>query len=159
MKHQIGYDAKCQTCKGTGVYVGMAERDGSAIVCNRCNGAGWAHVVIEYEDPPEQRIVKEGVRRVYKVNPGIYIGEGEGFNLEDFGGMAYTDWLNGEPFPPKSEMRKYTCPNWWWQLEGKGDRPDWCPVGQLGRSFTECKCYGDKATCWDMWDLKGDKDE
>lgn len=29
---------ECQACKGTGLYKGMAERDGAAVVCSHCHG-------------------------------------------------------------------------------------------------------------------------
>ena len=31
---------ECQACGGTGLYKGMAERDGAAVVCSCCNGTG-----------------------------------------------------------------------------------------------------------------------
>jgi len=33
-------ECECSACKGTGLYVGMAEREGAAVVCSRCKGTG-----------------------------------------------------------------------------------------------------------------------
>ena len=49
-KHVIEFDEKCKSCKGTGLYVGLAERDGAAVVCHTCKGTGKHHVRIEYDD-------------------------------------------------------------------------------------------------------------
>ena len=39
-EHVIEFDCECESCKGTGLYVGMAEREGSAVVCHTCKGTG-----------------------------------------------------------------------------------------------------------------------
>ena len=31
----------CNSCKGTGVYSGMAEKEGCAVMCWTCNGGGY----------------------------------------------------------------------------------------------------------------------
>ncbi|GAH55007.1 unnamed protein product, partial [marine sediment metagenome] len=46
MEHTIEYDCECNDCKGTGLYTGMAEGDGFAVVCHACNGTGKRHEVI-----------------------------------------------------------------------------------------------------------------
>jgi len=156
-KHVIEYDAKCKACNGSDLYVGMAERDGAAVVCQRCDGTGEVHHVIKYEDF-EGKSKRRGVKRVYEVNPGIGIGTGETkkhgkFTLEDFGGMSYKDWLDGKPFPPKSEMRKFTCPAWWYQSADYDKKPNWC-TGRLGCVFSECEEFENKEKCWERFDGK-----
>ena len=56
----IEFDEKCKSCKGTGIYVGMAERDGAGIVCHTCKGTGCHHVKFEYEDF-EGKIVRKDI--------------------------------------------------------------------------------------------------
>jgi hypothetical protein len=148
--HVIEFDQTCPCCTGTGLFVGMAERDGAAVVCHDCNGTGCQHTKIGY-DTFEGRRDRPGVRRVWAVNPGICIGTNLGqYHLDDFGGMLYRDWAAGQPFPPGSEMRKFTCPAWWYQSADYTRKPDW-PECKLGR-FSDCSSYRDKAGCWQRWD-------
>ena len=50
MEKIIEFDEKCKSCKGTGVYQGLAEKNGSGVVCYKCKGTGCHHVTFEYED-------------------------------------------------------------------------------------------------------------
>jgi hypothetical protein len=141
----IEFDERCKSCKGTGIYVGMAEYDGYGVVCHKCNGTGKAHFKYEYEDF-EKREINPNIKKVLQVNPGIGVG-----GIFDFGGMSYNDWYEGKPFPPKSEMRNYVCPNWWLQsTEGKHTDWDWCI--RLGESFSQCEHFCNKKTCWERYD-------
>lgn len=159
MKHVIEYDCKCQSCGGTGLYVGLAERDGAAVVCYRCSGTGKQHMRYEYEDF-EGRVPKQGVDRVLQVNPGIVVGRcADGPTTADFGGMSYADWSAGKPFPPKSEMRRFTCPKWWYQSADYKRGPDWDECNEsLGRSFSHCPHFANKAGCWARFDREPQKD-
>lgn len=148
----IEFDEKCKSCKGTGLYMGMAERNGAAVVCHTCKGTGCHHVKFEYEDfvkrEPEPKAV-----RVYNVNPGIMIGTGNGHKLEDFGGMPVTEWEDGKPFTPGTENRKFTCPAWWYQSADYKKKPDWKECwSALGSPFSSCKHFSTKEKCWARWD-------
>ena len=149
MKHVIGFDEKCKSCKGTGLYVGMGERDCTAVVCHTCKGSGKHHFKYEYEDF-DTRIKRDKVEKVYEVNAGIGIGKGNNYSLEDFGGMPYKDWLEGKPFPPKSEMRRFVCPAWWYQSTDYDKKPNWKECGY--GSFSECPSFHAKDKCWERWD-------
>ena len=151
MHHKLDWTQECKSCKGTGLYVGMAEKDGAAVVCHGCKGTGESKHTIEYDDFTGLKI-KETVIRVYETNAGIGIGAGDGFTLKEFGGMCYEDWLKGHKFPPKSEMRKYTCPAWWYQSVDYDKKPDWCEC--FGSFFKDCRLFKDKDKCWDKWDEK-----
>jgi hypothetical protein len=146
---KVEFDEQCQSCKGTGLYVGMAERDGAAVVCHTCKGTGCHHFVHEYE-PFTIRHRRGAVKRVLEANPGIGIGEGQGYKLTDFGGMEYEDWLTGKPFPGGSEMRRFVCPAWFYQSANSKLKPDWkqCGYGM----FNACVHFGDKAQCWARFD-------
>ena len=157
-KHKIEFDAKCESCNGSGLYVGMAEKDGAAIVCVSCKGTGKVHEVITYEDF-EKKKKRRGVKRVFKCNCGIGIGAGKTdkhgqISLEDFGGMPYKDWFAGKKFPPKSEMRKFSCPVWYYQSADYDKKPHWKECG-FG-SFRDCKYFSTKEKCWDRFDLEGE---
>ena len=156
MKHKIEFDEKCPSCDGTGLYVGICERDGAAVICFECKGTGKHRVVFEYEDF-KKRELRAGVKRVYQASAGVMIGkgsvEGKQYRLEDFGGMSYKDWLEGKPFPPASETRKFTCPAWWYQTIDYKRKPKWSNCKTMG-FFGDCSRFRDKASCWKRWDLE-----
>lgn len=143
--HVIEYDQECKSCKGTGLYVGFAERDGFAVVCHACNGTGCQHVKVEYDDF-ESRKDREGIKTVIQANPGI----GVGGNL-NFGGLPYTEWKAGATFNPGSEMREYTCPAWWYQSADYSKKPDWPECWGAG-IFSGCKHFCNKSKCWERFD-------
>lgn len=37
---KIEMTIECPHCGGAGIYAGMAEGDGTAVVCNQCQGTG-----------------------------------------------------------------------------------------------------------------------
>jgi hypothetical protein len=150
MKKLIEFDEKCRACDGTGLYIGMGESDGAAIVCSICKGTGCRRFRHEYEEFTG-RLERPGVTRVYEVNPGIRIGEGKGFRLEDFGGLPLKDWEAGLPFGPGTENRRFTCPCWWYQTADYNLKPAWRECGTLG-SFSQCPYFGRKSECWERWD-------
>lgn len=139
--------------------MGFAEHDGAAVVCHNCKGTGKVHVVHTYEDF-EGRKSRKGIKRVYRVNPGIGVGAGHGHTLEEFGGMPYDDWAANKKFPKGSEMRKYTCPCWYYQSADYDKAPAWrdgevqC---QIRGSFSGCKHFPEKEKCWARWDKEQEK--
>jgi hypothetical protein len=152
--HVIEFDYKCQACKGTGLYKGLAEGEGFGVVCYRCNGTGRAHFKFEYDDFIK-RIKRNDVKQVLEVNPGIVAGFGENkqFTLDSFGGIRYEDWFKGKPFPPKSEMRQFTCPAWWYQSANYNLKPEWCDEYGFGfGSFSSCARFSQKELCWARFD-------
>lgn len=153
-KVRVKYSCECESCGGTGLYVGFAEHDGSAVVCRTCGGTGEDKVDYTYT-PFKQRKDKRGIKRVYQVNAGIGIGvgevNGETFTLEDFGGMPFKEWALGLPFPKGSEMRRFTCPAWWYQTANYEKKPDWKSCNICG-SFSNCSSFKSKDECWKRWD-------
>ena len=155
MKKIVEHDEVCESCGGTGLYVGMAERDGAAVVCDTCKGSGCFHFAHEYT-PFEHRKDRRGVRRVFQTNPGICIGEGNGHTLEEFGGMPTKEWEQGLPFKRGMENRKYTCPCWWYQSANYKLKPDWKECQVFG-SFSSCKHFSSKEKCWARFDREHPK--
>jgi hypothetical protein len=155
MDHHIEIKRECPRCQGTGVFQGMAERDGFAVICHACDGNGWNMFSLDYNDPPEERKKRYDIHTVVEHNPGICLGG----DLH-FGGMPYIDWLIGDPFPPKSEDRKHTCPRWWYQ--GTDQKRIWGPTWEkcnqtLGTTFSKCKFFRSKAMCWEQWDKEDEQ--
>ena len=157
---KIELDEVCKSCNGTGLYVGMAEHDGAAVVCHTCKGTGCHHFVYEYENFKTRLPPSSTILQVYQCNPGIVIGRGPGFTLADFGGMTFAQWAAGMQFGPGTENRKYTCPAWWYQTADCKKRPKWeeCEAS-LGWSFSKCPYFVNKDECWERWDNEkvGDK--
>jgi hypothetical protein len=155
MAHRkLEIESECSPCKGSGLYVGMAERDGAAIVCGRCKGTGKYIIRLEYDDYLGRKAPDSLPERVYECNPGVMIGIiPGGCSLSDFGGMSFDDWIQGNPFPPGSEMRAFTCPAWWYQTANYVLKPTWerCS-GLWGESFTKCLSFPSRHECWDKWD-------
>jgi len=150
MKKIIEFDEKCPSCNGTGLYVGMAERDGYAVICYTCKGTGKHHFTHTYEEF-EKREEREDIRGVVQTNPGICLG-----GNYDFGGMSYQDWKEGKPFIIGMEMRLYTCPSWWYQSADYKKKPEWKECG-WGGSFSDCKHFSTKSICWEKWDKEFNK--
>lgn len=149
-KHKLEFDAKCKACDSTGLYVGVAERDGAAVVCHQCNGTGCHKLVVEYEDF-EGRESCGDIEWVYRVNPGIAIGKSDSYALSDFGGISYEQWSNNGSFPPRTEDRRHTCPAWFYQSADYKKKPDWDECLGCG-SFSGCKYFPNKHRCWERWD-------
>ena len=152
MSKIVEFDEKCKACDGTGLYVGFAENDGAAVVCHNCGGTGCFHFKHEYK-PFEKRTKREDVTWVLRANPGIGIGKGKykEFSLADFGGMSIKDWEDGKKFVPRMEMRKFTCPAWWYQTVNYKLKPSWDWCGSCG-AFSGCSHFSSKETCWERWD-------
>lgn len=154
--HRIEYSCKCYICKGTGLYVGSAERDGFSVVCNVCKGKGQRDVVIEWDDFTG-RVIRGDIITVLEVNPGIDVGlKGKGalrFTHQSFGGMSYEDWYKGKPFPECSENRKLTCPSQWYQSADCHKAPSWRDCWG-STSFSRCLKYEHKDECWVRFDVE-----
>ena len=151
MKKVIEFDEKCQACDGTGLYCGMGERDGAAVVCHNCKGTGRYKFRHEYEEF-SARVDRPEIKRVYQTNPGITMGVGAGCQLKDFGGLSLKEWQDGKPFGPGTENRNYTCPCWWYQSADYRLKPEWKECLPLGGPFYDCPKFSNKAQCWKRWD-------
>jgi hypothetical protein len=147
-KKIIEWTAECDPCKGTGIYVGVAERAGIGVVCNRCKGSGRVEHRVEY-NTFARRNKRTNVKRVIQTNPGLLCGKLN--NLTEFGGMPYSDWIRGQSFKSGMEMRRFTCPSWWYQSADYQRKPDWKECIILG-SFSFCGHFTNKANCWKRFD-------
>ena len=147
---KIDWIEKCKECKGTGVYVGILEQNSDyGVVCRACKGTGKRHRQFEYEEFKGKEIAS--VNKVLETNPGIMIAK----TSDDMGGIPYQEWYDGKEFPVGSEMRKNTCPAWWFQCADHTKKPKWdeCTVGV----FSLCKHFPNKHKCWERWDKENEK--
>ena len=146
----VEYDARCEACDGTGVYVGLAERDGCAVVCGTCKGRGGVVVRHRYTPFPGVRDIRGDVVHVFASGAGIVKG------AYMAGGATYEEWLRDPSivFERGRELRQYTCPAWWGQSTKKP------PLGweechdALGGKFSGCPHFHDKAACWERFDAE-----
>jgi len=141
----IEFDEKCKSCGGTGIYKGFAELGKVGVVCYRCNGSGCYHFKHEYEEFKERK-KRDDIKRVVECNPGIGIDDSS-----EFGGLTYKDWLRGDKFIKGTEMRKYTCPAWWYQTANYALKPRWKECMRSG-VVASCKLFATKEKCWQRWD-------
>jgi hypothetical protein len=153
----------CTSCGGTGLYVGMAEREGAAVVCHKCNGTGCFEHEFKYV-LFEERVLRKDVKRVFKTSCGyghsaIDRTSKEGTVIEfSKAGVAYEDWLKGEK--PKPVKTLY-CP-YLWENQNIQDSNHPCHKTlfstkcedglSLGCSVTSCKFYGEKSKCWEIFE-------
>lgn len=152
MDKTIEFDQECQSCRGTGLYSGMAESKDTAIVCHTCRGTGKSHFKHTYNEFTGRKGMN-GIKRVYQYNPGIGIGENDKLNLKDFGGMSHEDWDSGKLFSRGSEMRKFVCPAWWYQGVNYDLKPNWEECLGVG-AFSGCKQFKQREFCWIKFDNK-----
>ena len=137
---------QCESCGGTGLYSGMGECKGAAVVCHTCNGTGCEVVQIK-NTPFTGRKKKVGIKTVYQANPGIGLGP----NMR--GGLPYKLWLLGAGFTRGTELREHSCPAWWYQAADYKRKPDWKECWRsLGNTFSSCLNFKNKAACWSRFD-------
>lgn len=153
-------DIQCSACFGTGVYVGMAERDGAAVICSRCDGSGhmkWTSTLYKFTG----RKIKSGVERVY-ANGGGYMISSKDVTREDGtiikfsqAGVSYDKWIEGQKPEP---IRDLLCPfqHTDHALQSK-DVNDLYKTRcrdslECGRLISDCKHQKDKAKCWEIYE-------
>jgi len=160
---EIKLKIECQSCQGTGVYQGMAERDGAAVICHTCKGTGCQDYTFRYNDF-EGRIKKRGVERVYLSGYGYCISPKpitlSNGTFVDFPneGVSYGDFLKGNM--PK-HIKQMGCPMMADQgaCHNKKGFVDNC--GKLNGSYLSyipsCK-HGNKMECWDRFEKEAAHD-
>ena len=144
---KIEWVQECASCAGTGLYVGMAERDGAGVVCYPCAGTGRVQKIAEYQEF-RGRKRRPGVTRVYATAAGIVLAP-------DVvpGGVPVQEWEADSvaPYQRGNETRQHTCPAWWYQTVDVDKKPKWDECIGVG-SFHGCQHFPDKAKCWDRFD-------
>jgi len=153
--------SECESCGGTGVYVGFAEKDGAGMVCATCDGSGCHKIVVNYA-PFTKRKLTTKVKRVFARSCGYchaaetYTGK-DGKTIEySKAGATYKEWLDGKkPLPVKDLY----CPYMWtnqncqsadhlkyaWYKKHCSKHNNCC------NKITDCSMYGSKHKCWETY--------
>ncbi len=145
-ERRVTVECECRACGGTGLYVGMCERDGAAIICSPCKGTGKSKIT--YTPFEGRREPPEGVTRVFVTNPGIRLNPSE-----TSGGVSLENWLLGaDPGVPGCEARGHSCPLLWYQSVDPDKKPDWEGCVSYGVALFDCPFFDTKSSCWAKWD-------
>lgn len=140
---KIGADAQCGACEGTGLYVGMAERDGTAVVCYRCHGTG--QVLVEWIPFQGRQPVPRDVTRVH-------VARGYGLSSRHpkcQGGLPVAEWAPGAHVPADELLYcpyLYTHQEWCAHPVRDGVRGS-APL-RAGDVISACRYWSTKAECW-----------
>ena len=145
-------ECQCDTCKGSGLYQGMCEKDGAAVTCNRCDGTGKIQIKSSYVKFTSRKI-KKNVNRVYDDSMGYVITDhdvtqhGVHYPFGQYG-CAYEDWLKGaKPIP----LKFLGCPMIHDQCEAR-KKIKRCDDKNWGGKISDCQHYQDKAKCWEIYE-------
>lgn len=161
----IEKDIECQSCDGTGVYTGMAENGGAAVVCRTCKGTGKYHYKFEYKEFTGLK-KREDIKRVYISGYGYGLAPKK-INFDKVGevdltkeGVSYEEFLEGKR---PEHIRSFGCPMMCdqgacYRLDGFTKK---CYEKGLsaGGYFTDCKYFKNRDKCWDLFDQSVDKEE
>lgn len=142
---KISVSAVCRSCSGTGLYVGMAERNGAAVVCATCRGTGETSVAyepfVERAAPPE-KVTSVHVARGYGLDPAHPLCDG---------GMPVEGWKPGATVPADEKLYcpfLYTHQDWCAHPDPKWGGP---PFAAVGRMIPDCPLWPQKAECWQRY--------
>lgn len=155
-------EAQCEDCKGTGIYVGIAERGGAGVICWRCKGTGSIKVRVTFKKF-NGRGIREGIKRVF--HPSSYVLKADDSDTTDKNGKpvtfhysrygaTYEEWLKGKDPTPMEELE---CPYEHTKqgLQSKdvnGLYKTRCSNADLlGRYISHCKFHNHKAKCWKIY--------
>lgn len=142
--NRIALDVVCAACDGTGLYIGMGERNGAAVVCSRCDGSGKA--VLTYEPFTERKPTPARVTSVHVARGYMLDGK--------VGGLPVKQWTPGVTVPADEAYYcpfLYTSQGWCAKPEpdGYSDKPR-APL-LAGASISSCKHWASKAECWRLF--------
>lgn len=110
---EVKMTIECPACSGTGLYQGMGEGKGTAVICHKCRGTGAYQYFYSYNEFTGRKN-KEGVNRVYLPGTGyklalgkINFSNGIGEIDMDREGISYADFLEGKR---PIHIKKLYCP-------------------------------------------------
>jgi hypothetical protein len=145
---------ECHSCVGTGLYSGMAEGKGAAVVCNRCNGTGRFHYEYSYKEFTGRKELP-GIDRVYLSGYGYMIGTGK-INFSGVGrvdmdkeGVSYGEFLSGKM---PEHIKSLACPmlanqSACYDIKGFIDKCNELSGHYFSR-ITDCTYQRNKSLCW-----------
>ena len=142
---------ECHSCHGTGIYQGMGEGQGAAVVCTTCGGTGEQHIKHQFEKFTGRKI-NPHVTRIYRTGAGIKLHA----DLVP-GGVSYEKWLSDPESvnAPGNEIREFACPAQWFRaLDPTWETaPKWAECIKNGYPH-DCPSFAQKDKCWERWDLE-----
>lgn len=152
---------ECPACRATGVYQGMGEGKGAAVVCRQCEGTGAYEYKYSYNDFNGMKPA-QNVERVYLSGYGYKIAAGKipfhdhGEIDMDLEGVSYEEFQAGEM---PGHIKTLACPMLADQgachkLDGFIDECMEINEGWIG-SISNCKGQCKKFQCWKRFELAG----
>lgn len=151
MEKTFEADIECQSCNGTGLYVGLCERDGAAVVCHTCKGTGKYHYKFTFTKFIKRKN-RNDVTRVFANSAGyvhsandVVTKDGQTIRFSS-GGIDYKGWLDGGKPEPMRELYcplQFTSQTW--------HSPLYCKDNRFGL-ITQCPKRCDMAECWKLYD-------
>jgi hypothetical protein len=158
MKKKIELSVECPSCSGTGLYQGLAEGYGIAVVCHRCQGTGEYKYSYSYNDftgrkklDNVERVFKKGTQ--YKIGLGVVDFGGEVGEIDmDKEGVSYQEFLDG--ILP-NHIKQLECPMMADQgachnIKGFTGKCNDLNGGWIGY-IPSCKHQNRKNECWDRF--------
>ena len=152
---KIEMQIECPDCDGTGLYCGMGEGNGAAVVCRTCKGKGEKAFQYLYNEFTGRKS-RTDVQRVYLSGMGYKIGTGK-INFKngigeidmDKEGVSYAEFLAGKM---PTHIKKLGCPMSVDQgachgIKGFVDKCEELNGGWIGL-ITDCKHQPNKMECW-----------
>jgi len=155
-KYTLQGKVECDKCGGTGLYVGIAEKNGSAVICMCCNGTGNVNLKKEYKKFKSLK-EKKNVKRVFK-NSGGYILSSEDTQTEKGNiitfskyGCTYKEWLEGK-IPKPIESLHCPCIHTNQNMQNPKHKAYKLYIekchNSLSFTISDCKHFKNKEECW-----------
>lgn len=151
---------ECPKCNGTGIYVGLAERNGAGVVCSQCHGTGAYRFKYEYT-PFTTRRNRKDIKRVYQAHSG-YVLTATGKIENDCTsidmtkqGVSYAEFMAGKLPTPIEALYCPMCADQsaCHDVKGFTDRCIKLNGGWIGY-IPDCK-HKDYAQCWQRFKQGG----
>ncbi len=155
---KIEMQIECPNCGGTGLYQGMGEGNGAAVICHTCNGTAKKTFKYSYNEFTGRKI-RKGVHRVYLSGMGYKIATGKlnfangiGEIDMDKEGVSYAEFLNGKM---PEHIKRLGCPmtadqGACHEIKGFVNKCEELNGGWIGR-ITSCKYQPNKLECWERF--------
>lgn len=149
----VKFTQECPVCNGYGTITRTAEMEMFAAICHICHGKGCIENNVKYKKFTKRK-VNEKLNRIFPERCPVITG------LEYNTGMSYQEWLEGKPFPKRSEPRKTCCPTQWKRWTDPANCPEWveCENYWEKKSYDYCDFYKDKQKCWERYDAEMEMD-
>ena len=154
---KIELEIECEACDGTGLYSGMGESKGLAVVCRKCKGSGKYMYKFEYNDFTGLK-ERGDIERVYlptgyKLGLGIINFDGVGEIDMNKKGVSYSEFLEGKR---PNRIKEIECPMMADQgachrVEGFVDGCNDLGIG-WGGTISNCKNQCNRMECWERYE-------